>query len=85
MGRNPKVELVDPTEKLNEVKFQLCCRIRRVWSRNGWGPEQLAIRMGTSRARVHQIDGLRVTELTVQQLFRYLARIEPDFEILIAI
>jgi predicted XRE-type DNA-binding protein len=72
-------------EKLNEVKMQLCLEIKRSFRKNRWDQREAARNLKTSRSCMHHVDALKVEKLTVNQLFKYLARAEPNFEILIAL
>ena len=83
MARNLRLDYRHQ-KKLDELKVQLCLRIRDKMQRYSWPPEIAARRMGTSRATISRIERLKVSELTLSQLFTYLAIIKPDFEVLIA-
>ena len=67
------------------MKVELCHIIKRACGRKGWSQRESALRLGTSRCCMHNVDRLKVDKLTLSQLFRYLARAEPRFQMLIAI
>ena len=71
--------------KLDHVKIEVCQSIRRIAMRNGWDQRLLARHIGTSESSVSRVIRHRVDELTLNQLFRYLAILEPNFKIQISI
>lgn len=71
-------------EKLDEVKRQLCWRLRQSIARRAFRPGYAAIKVGTSRARITQVECGQIENLSFNQLFTYLVRLEPKFEVLIA-
>ena len=75
MSKRAKVQLVDPTEKLERVKLYLCHCVKKACRRNGWDQTQSAIYIGTSRYRMHLVDRLKTEQLTVQLLMRFLSRV----------
>ena len=72
-------------EKINEVKRQICQRIRRIAFRYGWTQRELAFHLSVSQSTASRVVRLRVEQLTLNQLFAYLARLCPQLEILIGI
>lgn len=87
MGRRARRPLSEAEQrKLDEVKLQLCLTLRRSMARmDHYSSTRLAIMMGTSRACVSKVQCARIEELTFNQLFGYLVRLEPNFKILISI
>jgi hypothetical protein len=83
MGQKAKVALNDPKERIDQLKLQLCDDVKRACWRQGWNQIQSAYYCGTSRSCISKVDHLRIEELTVAQLFRYLACAAPDFEMLV--
>ena len=71
--------------KMNEVKIKLCDAIMKVASR--WGENQLylAFRAETTQATISNIYNYRIEALSYRQLIFILARMKPDFEILISV
>ena len=73
-------------ERLDESKKEVCMVLRRSMARKPhYSVTRLAIELRTSRARVSQVQCADVTRLTFNQLFRYLIRLEPKLQILVAI
>jgi ribosome-binding protein aMBF1 (putative translation factor) len=85
MGKTKYETTQRQSEKLDEVKRQMCLVLRRAMARSGEPQTNLAYRLGTSRAVVVQVQAGRVKYLTFNQLFRYLARLEPKFEVLFSL
>ncbi len=85
MSRKSKIRIYQTDDKIRDLKIQLCNRLKDACWRHGWSQEQTAIHLGTSRCCIHNVDGLKVDKLTVNQLFRYLACAAPGFSVLIAI
>lgn len=85
MGRplNPPLSK-EERAKLDELKMQICWRLRQSIARQGYRPGYAAIKIGTSWARVNEVEMGDVKDLTLNQLFNYLVRLEPNFQILIA-
>jgi hypothetical protein len=75
-----------PHEKraLDEAKRHLCWMIRKSMARKQENQSHLAFRIGTSRARVCQVQCGHIEGLTFNQLFRYLSKLEPDFQMLVS-
>ncbi|PWU13535.1 MAG: hypothetical protein C5B49_14590 [Bdellovibrio sp.] len=71
-------------EKIREVKESLCEALRKIAIEDGWTQKQLAITIGTSEANVSRFIRFRTEHLTINQLFLYLAKLNPNFKILIA-
>ena len=76
---------LDQEEKLDEVKRQMCRKLRRAMARAGQDQTYLAFRLGTSRACVVQVQAERVKQLTFNQLFRYFVRMDQRFEVLVSV
>ena len=70
-----------PKAKIDEVKVEVCQAIRRVAMREGWTQKQLAFYIGTSSTRAGHAVKQQVDELTLDQLFRYLAALYPKFRV----
>lgn len=66
---------------MDEVKIEVCQAIRRVARREGWTQRQLAFYIGTSPTRAGHAVKQQVDELTLDQLFRYLANLYPRFRV----
>lgn len=87
MARRSSFELNENEEKkLEEVKIQICLAIRRAMGRQShYSSTVTAMKLGTSRACVSRVQRAIAKDLTFNQLFRYLVRLEPNFKILVAI
>jgi predicted XRE-type DNA-binding protein len=72
-------------EAIEAVKLELCLAIERVILRYGWTHRLAAAYMGTSRANVSRLANKRLDQLTVGQLFLYLAKICPGFRFMLSI
>lgn len=72
-------------EKINEVKREICINIRRLAYRKRLNQKMLARYIGTSEANVSRVIRHRFDQISVNQLFRYLTILEPNFRILISI
>ncbi len=84
--RRRSTELSPPArDKLNEVKKEICFLIGRIQFRNGYSQKALGRYMGTTQSNASLVMKFRVEELTINQLFKYLVRLEPRFRVLIAI
>lgn len=72
--------------KLSEVKAELCRQLRRSMNRTSHpSPDRIAHQLGTSKACVLRVQCARTDELTINQLFRYLVRLEPNFRFIVSI
>lgn len=72
-------------EKLNKVKAELCWQLRRSMARtNHYSSQLVAYKLGSNRACVSKVQCGRVNDLTFNQLFRYLVRLEPNFKFLVS-
>lgn len=78
-----KARISMPSDKIEEVKRELCLAINRLASRRGWEGKNLAAYLGVSRSTVSRINRHRFGEISLNQLFRYLARLHPGFRLLI--
>ncbi len=79
MARRP---LIEPNpDKLNEVKMEVCLALRRVAMREGWSQHKMALYCGASPSRMGKAVRLQVDDLTVGQVFNYLASLYPRFRI----
>lgn len=67
------------------MKRDLAFALDRATFRVGYTQRQLAARLGTSQARVSNALGGDLQKVTVNQLIRYLIKLEPHFTIQIAI
>lgn len=86
MGRRKQYELtIDKQERIDNVKREICYTIRRLIVRNRWSQKRVANLLNTSESAISRVVNLRVEQLTLTQLFRYLAALEPKFRVLIAI
>lgn len=72
-------------EKLNESKLHLCQALRFAMARSGEDQTYLAFRLGTCRSCGAQVQAGQVDKLTFNQLFRYLARMDTRYQLLVAI
>ncbi len=76
----------DERDRLNLVKLHLCQQIRRSMARQrNYSATVVAIKLGTSRACVSRVQRGVVEELTFNQLFGYLVKLEPHFTLLVGI
>jgi predicted XRE-type DNA-binding protein len=64
-------------DKLNDVKKDICILIGRIQFRNGYSQKVLGHYMGTSQSNASLVMKMQVEELTINQLFKYLVRLEP--------
>jgi len=71
-------------EKMAEVKMEICHILRREILYSPRSQREIAWRLGTSQGNVSRVLNRRVENLTINQLFRYLAILKPDFKILVA-
>lgn len=85
MNRKSRNHRRQENPKLDELKLQLCNQIRRVIIRQHWNSSEAAVFCGTNRSCIAQVFQLQTEKLTLNQLFNYLARIEPGFQMLISI
>jgi predicted XRE-type DNA-binding protein len=72
-------------ERIDELKLEIIQEIKKEIRRKKWNQQEAARAMETSRSCIHLIETLKIEQLTVSQLFKYLARLEPKFRILISI
>lgn len=73
------------TEAINKVKLQICYALKRVALKRYWTQKRMAEFLCTSPSCVSHVIRQRTDKLTLNQLFEYLAKVEPYFEILISI
>jgi len=86
MSRKAHVQLTpEPTKKYDEIKTELCNVIQQVARRRQWRGYELALYAGCARTTICYVENKNIDRLTIGQLFKYLARIEPGFKMLIAI
>jgi hypothetical protein len=71
-------------DKITETKLYLCEVLRRSALRRRWEQKEMALFLGTSESCVSRLLSFQVEELTLSQLFKYLAVTDPCFEILIS-
>ena len=81
MRRKPKPEV---QEKLDNLKIQLCHDFKKLMRRQKWSQIDAAILLRTSRARIHDVENLKIENLTISQLFKYIATLAPDFKLLVS-
>lgn len=74
----------NPKEKLNEIEIEICRAIEFEIRLLYWEQKTIARKLGTSESCVSKVLNRRVNELTFNQLFRYLAVLNPRFRILIS-
>lgn len=72
------------SEKLNQIKCELCLELKRLALRRGWNQRQMAWHLGTSEACISRVIRLKVDEVTFNQLFQYLVILAPGFRVLIS-
>lgn len=84
MARNNRwaVGYADP--RIEEVKLMLCEKIEAAIMFDQKTDLIAANWLGTSRAVISKIRHRRVEELSLNQLFFFLARLRPNFQILIS-
>jgi hypothetical protein len=87
MSRKKQMTLTrSESEKLEEAKLKLCIAVRRSMARVQYGsPDYLAGQLGTSRKRVILAQQCATKHITFNQLFRFLVKLTPHFEITIGI
>ena len=85
MYRRNSMFFADYGRRVDLVKIDLCHALQRLAVRNQGDHQKMAIRAGTSMSCISHVFCKRVDKLTLNQLFRYLAILEPRFRILIAI
>jgi len=71
--------------QLEQTMIYLCGMIRQSAIRRCWTHKELALLLGTSQGCVSRVIRAKTDDLTINQLFRYLVILEPDFKILISI
>ncbi len=71
--------------RIDCIKRDLCDLLNRIAIRNHWDQHKSAVYLGTTQSCVSHIFNHRYDKLTLNQLFRYLALVEPRFRFLIAI
>ncbi len=82
MARGKKVEVVtnEQKEKLNQIKHTLCIAIKNIERTRFIPTKQMAYRMGTTASRLSEVQRLQYEKLTLNQLFNYLIKLDPNFE-----
>lgn len=85
MARLSKYHEKQHHPQIDGVKLEICTCIRRIAMRNGWRQKDLAMRLLVSESTASRIIRLRLDQLTVGQLFNYLARLDAHFRIMISI
>lgn len=68
-----------------ELKLKLCFRLQRSLKSKAWNAVHAAGLLGTSRSVISLVLNSRVERLTFNQLMRFLIKIEPRVDILIAV
>lgn len=69
-------------DKLDEIKRSLCIAIKnQVKARKKVSPNDIAQLMGTNRARLSDVETLKLDQLTLSQLFHYLVRLNANFKL----
>jgi len=76
---------VHSQQKLKEIKTELCHLIKRSARRRNYDQKTMAFYMGTTPSNASLVDNIRIEQLTINQLFRYLVNLEPNFRMLIAL
>lgn len=84
-NKSQPIYLQQEIKKIDAVKKDLCAAIKKIALSYGWNQKLLAWHLGTSEARVSHVIRCRVEQLTLNQLFRYLARLKPEFRFLLSI
>jgi hypothetical protein len=84
MGRKNRWTNGRSDPKLNDLKLILCQKIEAAILHDRRTDEAAAIWLGTSRAVISKIRRQRLDELSLNQLFFFLARLRPHFQILIS-
>ncbi len=85
MGRQSFRTFTDAQKKKSdEIKTKLCLRIKRSCQRPYWNSRTTAAELGTSRAVVCNVWRCNVDKLSYNQLFRFLIRLEPRLDVLVA-
>lgn len=72
-------------EKIQEVKEELCAALRKIAWEDGWSQVEMAETIGTSQANLSRCLRFRTDKITINQLFRYLSKLNPNFRILISL
>ena len=86
MGRRPIWETDKQRDYLIDAKEEICFALQRLQVRNQWTQKQMAALIGTSQSSMSK--ATRVTtarQMSFNRLFRYLARAEPRFRVMISI
>lgn len=68
---------VEAQAKLTELKEYLCSTLRMIAFRRRYTQKEMALLLGTSEANVSRVIRFRTDQLTVNQLFGYLAILNP--------
>ena len=71
-------------EKIDEVKLELCRALYFEIIYAHCDYQGIANKLGTSPANVSRVMNKRIANLTINQLFRYLAILNPRFRVLIS-
>ena len=74
----------EPKEKLNEIKFEICRVLDHEMHNQRRTQKELARRLGTTESCISRVRNRKVDHVTFNQLFRYLAVLNPNFKIMIA-
>ena len=83
MAQSKKMEVVtnEQKEKLNQIKHTLCIAIKNIERKQFISSKNMAFMMGTTASRLSEVQRLQYDKLTLNQLFHYLIRLDPDFEV----
>lgn len=73
-----------PEEKLNQIKLEICCVLDREFAFTQLTQKELAKKLGTSQSNISRVENKKIEELTFNQLFRFLAVVNPNFKILVS-
>lgn len=86
MGRRPIWETNSQKEDADRAKDEISIALQRIQARNQWTQRQMAAYLGTSQSSVSKATATRTArKLSYNRLFRYLARAEPRFRLMISI
>jgi hypothetical protein len=72
-------------ERIKSLKIEVSRVLQRAMIRRGLDQRRLAQYLYTTESCISKICNYKTNEYTLSQVFDYLARIEPRFEILISI
>jgi len=85
MGRKNRFLRAREQEVVDRIKFQVVRSMERLQVRRQWDQKTMAAHLGTTASRLSEIGNKKFKRVSLDQLFRYLAKLEPRVEILISI